>query len=171
MKISELLEIANYQISSSEKYEWDCFGPKARFLDLNTPSPEIQIVSVFDTETLELYSIELYDYGLQNFYRWIHTDYVEALQAEHIEKDFDFDAVIEDQKYTDIILDDIIEKITAVCSGFEYDPRIIVPLTLPTESFEILEKLAADVDMSIDDLVVSVLKAAIAKEVLDFTAE
>lgn len=167
MQIDTLLKIAKYKIDSSEKYEWDCFGPDARFLDFKTASLKIQIVSIFDTESLQVYSMELYDYEKENYYRWIHPDFEAAVRAEHAEKDFDFQIAFDDVKYTDIILEDMVEKITAVCNGTEYDKRIIVPLTLPTESFEILERLAAEADMTVDDLVASVLKSTIYKEVLD----
>ena len=164
MKIDELLKIAKYQIVESTPYEWECFGSNARFLDLDTPASKMNIVSIFDTETEELYSLELYDYGRGHFYRWIAEAKLDAVIAEHAERDFDFGVAFDDQTYTDVILEDIVEKITHIYAGREYDTRIMVPVNLPDDALNILEGIAAAQGINLDELTDSVLRDAIEQQ-------
>jgi hypothetical protein len=172
MKIDELLKVAKYQIIESTPYEWECFGSNVRFLDLDTPASNMNVVCVFDTETEELYSLELYDYERGHFYRWIAEDKLDAVIAEHAEYDFDFTVAFDDQTYTDVILEDIVEKITHIYAGREYDTRIMVPVNLPDKSLDLLEEIAAAQAITLDELTDSILRDAIEQQkVLDLQSE
>jgi hypothetical protein len=172
MKICDLLKLAKYQIIESTPYEWECFGSNARFLDLDTPSNKMNIVSIFDTGTEELYSLELYDYERGHFYRWIAEDKLDAVIAEHAERNFDFGVAFDDQTYTDVILEDIVEKISDVYAGRKYDTRIMVPVNLPDDARDLLEEIAAAERITLDELTESVLRDAIEQQkVLDLQSE
>ena len=172
MKIDELLRVAKYQIVDSTPYEWECFGSNARFLDLDTPASKMNIVCIFDTETEELYSLELYDYAQEHFYRWIAEDSLNAVIAEHANRGFDFTTAFDDQTYTDVILEDIVEKITDIYAGREYDTRIMVPVNLPDNALDLLEEIAAAHAITLDELTDSILRDAIEQQkVLDLQSE
>ena len=153
MKIDELLKVAKYQIVESTPYEWECFGSNTRFIDLATPSSRMNIVSIFDTESEELYSLELYDYERGNFYRWIAEDKLDAVIAEHVERDFDFSVAFDDQTYTDVILEDIVEKICDVYVGREYNTEIVIPVNSINRALNILEEIAAADGITLDELI------------------
>jgi hypothetical protein len=164
MKIDELLKVAKYQIIESTPYEWECFGSNARFLDLDTPASKMNIVCIFDTETEELYSLELYDYERGHFYRWIAEDKLDAVIAENANRGFDFGVAFDDQTYTDVILEDIVEKISDVYAGREYDTRIMVPVNLPDKSLDLLEEIATAQGITLDELTDSILRDAIEQQ-------
>ena len=172
MKIDQLLKIAKYQIIESTPYEWECFGSNVRFLDLDTPASNMNVVCVFDTETEELYSLELYVYERGHFYRWIAENKLDAVIAEHANRGFDFTVAFDTQTYTDVILEDIVEKITDIYAGREYDTRIMVPVNLPDKSLDLLEEIAAAQAITLDELTDSILRDTIEQQkVLDLQSE
>jgi hypothetical protein len=132
----------------------------------------MNVVCVFDTETEELYSLELYDYERGNFYRWIAEDKLDAVIAENANRGFDFGVAFDDETYTDVILEDIVEKISDVYAGREYDTRIMVPVNLPDKSLDLLEEIATAQGITLDELTDSILRDAIEQQkVLDLQSE
>lgn len=79
MSIIELFdEYLQMRIVGGDKYSHQCYGPYARFLDL-----EDNVCVVFDVEDGTLYEISLIDPETgDEEYIWRHEDYIKAFEDE-----------------------------------------------------------------------------------------
>ncbi len=86
----------------------------------------------------------------------------QSFLEEAKEKGIDPKESLDGSKFIDLdVAEDILEKISAVVNGEEYDSRIQVPLTLPDNELFQLMKLAHENDITLNQFVEGVLKEAI----------
>lgn len=154
----------DYKITDGSEFLWQCFGPDARFLD--SSDDIFHISAVFDTKTQRVYEVSISEtYGGDLRYRWIDMEYLDAYKSEAKQRNVKWDEFTEELNWhmTDDF-DDIIDKVTKIPKGEEYDPRVVLVLELEDDVKEMIETAAALRGVSIDQFVEEALKAVIAKE-------
>jgi len=159
------IEAINYQISGGSDYQWDCFGDTARYLDCSDTDDShatFSINCVFDTVNQTVYTIEAWDYIADKYYRWIHPDYIKAYKKSCKKADVEFKTASDEHNFVDLdVEEDIIEKVSAIVAGQEYDVRVQVPLNLDREQMFDLMKYAHEADMTLNEYVESILRKVI----------
>jgi hypothetical protein len=160
--LKEFMEAIQYQITDGSKYQWNCYGPDAYSLEFwngELDSSGASASVVFDTKTQFVYQVEAWDYGRAHEYRWIHPGYIESHAAEAISRGVDYQQSFDDSKFTDIELpEDIMEKLTAIVAGEDYDERIVVQLDLDDDNRILLMEMAHEADLSLNQYVEHILR-------------
>ena len=170
MQVKDFLEAIDYRITGGSDFCWSCFGPNARYIDCESHEMDIghqnefSTSIVFDTVTQTVYQVEAHDYQNNRCYRWIDPDFVNAYKQEAKERDVDYRQAYDDVNFVDLdIAEDIIEKITAIVRGEDYDDRVSVPLVLDKEEIFDLMSIAHKRDITLNQLVESILRDAISE--------
>lgn len=164
MKLEQYIKLINFRIGDGSQFLWKCFGDNARFIDYDPLGHEnFHISAVYDTKTLEIYSLEFSDYTADVDYRWFHPDYLIAYQDEERKMNID-NAGYGNIKLVNIeVVEDIVDKIECALIGVSYDPRIKVPLDLPDDVFLKLARLAHEKDITLNQLFKQVIQDSIDK--------
>lgn len=115
---------------------------------------------VFDTQTQEVYEVDVCDYQRAKAYRLINPDYKnryrEGLDPEYVDQAWD------DVKFIDLEVDeDWLEKAGAIVRGEDYDTKVSIPLTLSKDELFVLMKLAHERDMTLNEYIEGVLTEVI----------
>lgn len=169
ISIKDYMECINYRINEGSEYMWSCYGDSVYQLDSSNPEytgPDqgYNVAVVFDTKTQVVYEMQAWDYALDRAYRWIHPDYVNAVKAEYLSRQIDFSEACDELKFTDLdVEEDIIEKATAIANGQPYDTRVQLTLDLTDEEKFRLMTMAHERDLTLNQLIESVLEAEIAR--------
>lgn len=165
--LRQFMEVIDYKITEGSEYCWDCYGPNAYQMDSWNGLHDAggyTVNCVFDKVDQTVYQMEAWDYTKNRVFRWIHPNYLAAYKQECVEREIDFKNAFDDTNFTDIdVEDDIIEKATAIVAGEEYDTRVQVPLVLDQDHLYEMMKLAHQRDITLNELVESVLTEAIAE--------
>lgn len=164
LTIKDYIEAINYRITGGSEYQWDCFGPNARYMDCddNEGDGKFSVVCVFDSVDQTVYTIEAWDYTTDKVYRWIDPNYIKAYKKCCKKHDVDFKNAFDDRDFIDVeVADDILEKARAIAAGEEYDARIQVPLNLDREQMFELMKYAHESDMTLNEYVEALLRKVI----------
>jgi hypothetical protein len=163
--MKEFLEAINYQITGGSDYSWDCFGKNARYLDSNDSegaNGTYSITAVFDSKTQHVYCVEAWDYITDREYRWIDPEFKKAHDKNAKRMSVIADESMDGRKYIDLdVTTDILEKITAMVAGEEYDSRVQVPVNFSDEDLLTYMKLAHEMDITFNELVERAIKEAI----------
>jgi len=165
--LKDFLEAIQYKITDGSEYLWNCYGHNARSMDYwngKTGEDGRTVTAVFDTQTQVVYQMEAWDQSTDVAYRWIHPDYIEVVKDEAKSRNVDFEKSIDDNKFTDLeVEEDILNKALAIVAGEDYDKRIMVTLTLGKDEEHLLMKLAHEADMSLNKFVEHILREDMAK--------
>lgn len=160
ISIKDFTEAVQYKITGGAEYQWQCFGPNARFLESDGENYSTSIV--FDTITQEVYVGETWDYTNDRQYRLINQNYLSALRDECKTRNHAFDESIDGAKFIDLETDtDWIEKTTAIRNGKVYDTRISIPLDIPEDELLKIFMAAHERDMTFNDFVTMALQVKI----------
>ncbi len=164
--IEDFCKAINFRISGGSEYQWDCFGPYARYLDCNTDDEGINgrysIHAVFDSNDQTVYAIEAWDYANEREYRWINPAYVKEHMAECARRDVDLYESMDGRNYIELdVANDILEKANALVNGVDYDTRVQVEVTLEDDILFRAMKLAHEKDITLNELVEEALKEEI----------
>lgn len=172
--LRDFLEAIDFKITDGSEYCWECYGPNARYLDSHGPNlnQDYSIHCIFDSKDQTVYAIEAWDYRNNREYRWMDPDYVDAYREEAELKDVDPDESMDGQRYINLeVPEDILEKVSKIVAGEEYDTRVDVPLVLPDDQIFELMKLAHERDITLNQLVEEVLLTAIEAHQFDDLVE
>lgn len=164
--LKEFMEAIQYQITDTDNYLWDCYGPNAKHMEFWNKLHDGSVIvnCVFDTVDQTVYEVQAWDDTNDVEYRWIHPAYIEGVAGEALRRGVDFFQSIDEKKYIDIeVPEDIMEKAAAMVAGEEYDDRLVVPLDLNQEQEHMLMKLAHEADMSLNQFVEFILCKKIAE--------
>lgn len=168
MTIEDFMEVVNYRITEGSEYCWFCFGPNSYCLtSWNGEQDGHSVNIVFDTESQEVYQIDVNDYSNVKAYRWTNPAYVEAYRDEAKNRCIDNDFAWEDEKgkpvkYIELeVEDDFLDKARSIVNGEEYDERVKVPLDLSKDEMYRLMMLAHENDMTLNEYVIGILEAKI----------
>lgn len=158
------IKAIRYKITNGEEFLWECYGPNARYLE--SSDDDYHISAIFDTETAQIYESSISStYSGDIRYRWIDLNYIEACKAEATSRGVDWMDFSDGQPWhmTDDF-DDIIDKISKIPYGEEYDRRVVLTLDLEEDVKEMIETAAALQGITIDEFIERALKAVIEEE-------
>ncbi len=162
--LKEFMEVVDYRITEGSDFTWNCFGEKPYSLsawngDHNGWSCNI----TFDTQTQEVYMVEVCDYKRSRAYRLINPIWKDRYDRyADIENPEYRDQAWDDVDFTDLeTVDDWIQKAQAITEGKDYDTRISVPVEFSDEELLRYMKLAHERDITFNQFVEEALKEAI----------
>lgn len=159
MHIKQILEAVNYRFTTSSEYLWGCYGEHATYLDFKTIGGKPVGSVVYDSETAEVFEVSVEVPGRQLAYRWMDAFAREDHEIEAKRKDIDPDNAWDDVQYTDIdLIEDFLEKLTAIINEEEFDDRVVVPVNLSEQEEMQLYRLAHEADMTVNDYVNQLLR-------------
>jgi hypothetical protein len=150
--MQSFLETVNFKITNGSVYHDFRFGTNAFILTSWDGKPENgRATIIFDTETQEVYRIEICDFAKRKAFAW-ETEW-ETDKSD----DIAWDGV--KLRVTDS-LDDILEKVKAIMHGEPYDARVVMSLDISDAEFLLLAKAAHAVDVTINDFIVQAVTDA-----------
>ena len=163
--LKSYLEAINFKITGGSDFGWNCYGENARYLDCSdseSADGDYSVHAIFDSDTQRVFALEAWDYVNDREYRWIDPSFVKAHNREAHDRDFDHRESCDGRKFIEIeVAEDILEKISAIVAGADYDTRIQVPVELPEDVMFTLMKEAHEKDMTFNELMEDILKKAI----------
>lgn len=158
--LKDYFEAIEYKITEGSDYLWQCYGPDAHQLDSQTEDYTINVV--FDKLNQTVYQLEAWDYRTDRYYRWINPSYLEAFKDECSEREIDYRNAIDTINFIDLELStDLLEKARAIMADEEYDTRVQVPLDLEDDLLFDLMKMAHEHDVTLNQMVETVLRQVI----------
>ena len=159
------MKAINYRISEGSEYLWKCFGDNPFTLSYwDKDHDGVSADITFDTQTQEVYYATVHDYAKKRSYRLINPDYVEAYRQECKDKNVVENNAYDEVNYVTLETDeDFIEKLTAIVNKQPYNTKVQVPLELDKEEMYNLMSLAHERDITLNQLVESMLWEAINK--------
>ena len=102
MTLIEALTAFKGRISGGSEYQWQCFGPNARFIDF-ADADGLECGSVIhDTKTFEVYELTLHITGQDQVFRWIDPAHLDAYFNECQERGIDPSHAWDSVKYMSI---------------------------------------------------------------------
>lgn len=164
--LKDFVETINYRITGGSEFQWRCFGDNARYMDCDSdPINAYSVNCIFDSVDQTVYAVEAWDYINDRIYRWIHPGYIKDYKKACKKKNIDFNEASDERTYIDIeVAEEILEKARAIINQEEYDTRIQVPLTLDNDQLFELMKLAHERDITLNQMVETVLREVIDKQ-------
>lgn len=158
--LKDWIELISYRISGGSEYQWQCFGPNARFIDCE--SANYSTSAVFDSATQEMFQVEIYDTARRVNYVFIPEAHRAAHVDEAKERNINFND--NDFKTVDLeVIEDWLEKAQAIIAGQEYDTRVIVPVNFDDAELLKIFMAAHELDITFNQFVVRAIEAAIAE--------
>lgn len=169
IKLNDFLECIDYRITDGSEYQWPCYGPNARGLEFwngITSDEGCSVTCVFDSKTQFVYEMQAWDYLARREYRWIHPGYIESNAVEAKRRNLDFFESFDGNKYIELeVVEDILEKATAIANLEEYDTRILVPIDIPDDEMFILMTMAHERDITLNELVNEIMRDKVNEKV------
>lgn len=161
--LKEWMELCEYRITEGDCYGWQCFGDHAQSLSSWNGNHEGWSMNVvFDTQTQTVYTVEVCDYKHQRAYRMINPDFQQAHDDEARAHDVDAREAWDTVNYVDLEDDDdFMQKGLAIRAGEDYDTRVSIPVNLPDDVTLILMRQAHEKDITFNQHMENILKAAI----------
>ncbi len=156
INVQEFLEAIQFRITGGSQYQWKCYGDNTHSIDSETG--DFSLIAYFSRDTQEVFEIQAWDYIENRFYRWVDPEYLEDMKAECVERGVDFELAGDAHKFTDLeVEDDILEKVTAIARGEDYDHRMMITLNLTDEEELMLYRIAHEKDVTFNELVGGIL--------------
>jgi len=173
LTLKDFFEATKYRITEGSDYGWDCYGNNAYAIDAwNGDQDGFSSTVIFDRDTQAVYEIQVHDYAKQRAYRLINTDYKNAHNAECDQRSVPVDEAWDEVAYIDLEVDeDMIEKLTKINAGEEYDDRVIIQVDLSDEDQLLLMQMAHERDITFNELIGDVLKQELGHLMKDIEGE
>lgn len=164
--LKEFMEVVDYRITEGDDYTWRCFGEASKPYSLSAWNGDHNGWSfniTFDTGTQEVYLVEACDYKNQRAYRRINPDYEQGYRKyARRENSAYIDQAWDDVNFVDLENDDDwFQKALSIVAGEDYDTRVSIPIDLPEQELMVLFKAAHERDMTFNEFVEDVLRAAL----------
>jgi len=161
MIFQRFCQAIDYRITGGGNYLWDCYGTNAYSLDSDFLD-QYSASMIFDRDDQNCYELTVSDYVNDRAYRWVDPAYSSAREQECLDRRVSADQAWGEVVYTDLeVLDDFLAKLRAISQGQEYDTRISVPLDLDDDILFDLMLRAHKQDITLNQMVEHVLRAAI----------
>lgn len=167
MNLYDALKIIDNQPKSADKYLWKCFSDNSWIIESynEDPNHNYSIEFIYDTKSLMIYKIGVYDYVRRNFYYWVHPEYLQKYLDESKERGVDPDIFIDDDKQIRLeVLSDIIEKATSIKDNIEYDTRVSIDIELTEKELFDIMKAAHKKDVTLNQFIEMALEAVIQEQ-------
>ena len=164
MKLNQINEAMNHQITGGSEYQWHCF-PEARFLDYESDYAHVSILySTVDQIVYQADASVKSDAWEEDKkpYRWTNPYYKDAYLDEAKKRNVDPDEAWDDGKWVDLeVEEDWLEKATAMFNGDEFDTRVQIEVDLDDDIILKLSMEAHKRDITLNKMVEIVLQEAI----------
>jgi hypothetical protein len=161
MNLKQVNEVFDYWIVGGSEYQWNCYGPNARYLDYESNYAHGSVL--YDTKTQEVYEVSVNDKADKHTpYRWMNPNTVEKYKAECTFRGVNPKSAWDDIVWCDLeVAEDFCTKANAIFNGLDFDPRIEVPLDLEDDLILELALEAHKRDITLNKMVELVLEKAI----------
>jgi hypothetical protein len=135
--LKDYLQAINYKVTGGSSFEWNVFGSNAYQLesaDTEDYDATYTVCVVFDKVSQKVYELQAWDYLKGRTYRWVSPDFTVAYDAEYVSRGLSFEIALDNEKFINLdVAEDILEKITAIAAGEEYDDRVQIEIDLPDD--------------------------------------
>lgn len=161
--MKQWLELVNYRITEGSDYGWACYGPNSYTLDSHTNSQDSHSCSiVYSTHSQKVYEVIVCDYVNNRAYRMINDNNRAKHDREAVQRGVRSSEAWDDVDFEDLsVLEDFVEKATAIIAGKPYDTRVLVQVTFSDEDLLRYMKIAHERDITFNALVEQALWAAV----------
>lgn len=165
MHLREINELTGHRITGGSEYGWNCY-PDARMLDYESDFAYVNVI--YSTATQEIYEGEIsvkaeaWDED-QRPYRWLNSEFKEAMIAEAKERNVKWKKAWDNVKWIDLeVEEDFLEKAENIFNGNnDFDKRIQVPIELDDDVMLQLCMEAHKRDITLNQMVEEILRAVI----------
>jgi hypothetical protein len=117
MNILEVVTAANGLVKGGADYDWQCFGPNARYIDIGNDQIGQVASVIFDSDDGTVYAVELFYPPERKAWRWVDDRYydafIEACHYNDINPRFAYESV----QYEDIGPNDVIVGLGELTEG------------------------------------------------------
>lgn len=168
MHLSQINEAFEHRIVGGSEYQWNCYGPNARYLDYHSEYAHGSVI--FDTETQMVYEaiIDAKEDGDDNLpgpYRWLNPDTKQKYLDECKERNIEPNSAWDDVNWIDLeVEEDFLTKANAIFNNRPFDRRVTVPLDLDDWTILQLALEAHKRDVTLNKMVEIILQGVIDKE-------
>ena len=164
MKLAQINEAMNHQITGGSEYQWNCY-PDGRYLDYESDFAHVSILYSTVDQTIYQAEVSVKREAWNEDkkpYRWLNPDYKDALYKESKKRKVDTDIAWDDVKWIDLeMAEDFLEKATAIFNGEEYDTRVKIEFDLDDSSILKLATEAHKRDITLNKMIEIVLQEVI----------
>lgn len=151
--LNNYLDAIKNNITNIETYNWDCYGDNCKIFD-SYIEKRYECNAVVALPSGELRELTFHDFVKSKSYRWIDPDYKDVYNSEASSLGVNPNEAWDDVLYCEVeLVEDILEKMTAVNEGREYDPRITIPVNMTNEEFMQIAKAAHQLDITINEFI------------------
>lgn len=164
MYLKKVIDTFEYHIVGGSEYQWNCYGQNVRYLDFE--SEHAHASALFDTVTKEIYEVIVTSKNDSiKPYRYLNPQTKQAYFDESRKRKIDPFIAWDTVKFVDCETEeDFCEKANSIFNGLEFDDRVEVPLELTDDEIFQLMKMAHARDMTLNQLVESILTEVVHKE-------
>jgi hypothetical protein len=159
MNMKDWMELIDYRITEGSEYLWDCFGSNAYSLTYWNQDHDGHSTNIlFDTQSHQVYIVEVCDYKNSKAYRYINPEFKDEYFNEVKTRNVD-DTAWDNVHWIDLEdYNDWKEKAYAILNDQPYDTRVKIPIELSDEELLVLFKMAHDRDITFNQLVESAIE-------------
>jgi hypothetical protein len=165
MHLSQVNQAFDHKITSGSEYQWNCYGPSARFLDYESEYANVCVI--YSTEDQTIYQAEVsikvdaWDEDKKP-YRWLNPEYKDAFYNEAIDRKIDPNQAWDEVKWVDLeVEEDFFEKAIAMFNGKEFDTRVQMEVDLNDDLILHLAKEAHKRDITLNKMIEVILQEMI----------
>ena len=164
MKLNQINDAMNHQITGGSEYGWHCF-PDARFLDYESEYAHVSIL--YSTTNQTVYQADASikreawpnDDRYDKPYRWTNPEFKDDYLNEAKERNVDPNQAWED----------FLEKAKAMFTGNYWDTRIQIPVDLDDDTILKLSMEAHKRDITLNNMIELILRELIDKHKVNGT--
>ena len=159
----DFFEAVNFRVTNASNYGWSCYGDDALTFDFYEDN-QFECSAIVSTKLGEVCELTMHDYKLNRSYRWTNPAFLEMREKEAKSRGVDDSFAYDDVKFCDVeVAEDILEKMTAICKGEDYDTRITIPLDMTDQEFLNVAKAAHALDITINEFFVKAIEEVVAQ--------
>ena len=159
----DFLKAIDYKITDCTDYNWDCYGDGIRSMDsYNLGLNECS--ALFAKNGGQIRELTMHDYNNNRSYRWTDPKFEQARKAEALSIGVNDNVAYDGVEFIELeVIEDMLEKMTAVSRGEEYDTRIMIPLDMTDKEFLEVARAAHALDITINAFFTMAIEEAIRK--------
>ena len=161
--LTNFLKAIDYNITETSEYSWGCYGDGIRSMDsYNLGLNECSAIFTKNGGTIR--ELTLHDYDNNRSYRWTDPQFEQARKDEALSFGVDDNLAYDKLEFIELeMIEDMLEKMTAVTRGEEYDTRIMIPLDITDKEFLEVARAAHALDITINAFFTMAIEEAIRK--------
>ena len=157
----DFLKAIDYKITDCSDYCWDCYGDGIRSMDsYNLRLSECS--AIFTKNGGKIRELTMHDYKNRRSYRWTDPKFEQARKDEALAIGAADNVAYDGVEFIELeVIEDMLEKMTAVSRGEEYDTRIMIPLDMTDKEFLEVARAAHALDITINAFFAMAIKEAL----------